>query len=412
MAAPDASAPRRLVLHAGRAVVPRTGTVIAPVWIEVEGEVISRIGAQPPTDAASALELGDATITPGLIDAHTHLLSHTAPDDGSSMVAEAATMSEADRALRGVRFAREMLRAGFTTVRDLGNSGHGGDLSLKRAIAMGWVLGPAMVVSGRALAPPGGQFTKLDPRHQSLIEQEYAVVRGADDARAEVRQGFYEGADCIKVIVDQGQGRTMTLEEVRAVVEVAHAAKRKVAAHVLTPQAAEIAVAAGVDSCEHAYDISDATLTTMAQKGITLVPTDYPLDFYTPFAPASGPKRAASLERMKKLHDGNVDRLRRAKKLHVRIAAGSDAYTITALDDRGKEAALIFLAYAEAGLTPLEILQAATSNAADLLDLPAKRTSLEVGSPADLVAFRGDPTKSVAALSEVVAVIRGGRVVD
>src|SRR5262249_21961228 len=133
----DASAPvRRLLLHAARAVVPRTGAVIAPVWVEIEGDTIARIGTGPPADASSALELGDATITPGLIDAHTHLLSHTAPDDGSSMIAEAVTMSEGDRALRGVRFAREMLRAGFTTVRDLGNSGHGGDVSLKRAIAM------------------------------------------------------------------------------------------------------------------------------------------------------------------------------------------------------------------------------------------------------------------------------------
>lgn len=400
----------RLVLHAARALVPRTGAVVAPAWVEIEGGAIVRMSQTAPTDAASATELGDATLLPGLIDAHTHLLSATLPDDGSAMVAEAITMTDADRALRGVHIGRQMLESGFTTVRDLGNSGRAGDVALRRAIDKGWVLGPKMLVSTRALAPPGGQFGLVAPAHLPLVEQEYAVVASVDDARALARQALFEGADCLKLIVDSGPGRTLTEPEVRAVVEIAHAAGKKVAAHVLTEKAAEVAVTAGVDSCEHAYRISDATLTKMAEKKIFLVPTDYPMEFYARFAP-SGPDHDAVMAALAKQHDGNVDRLRRAKRLHVPIAAGADAYVITEIGHRGKEASLIFRAYAEAGLTPLEIVRAATSSAADLLGLPPKHTALEAGSPADLVAVRGDPTKDVEALRRVAFVMKSGRIV-
>jgi imidazolonepropionase-like amidohydrolase len=401
----------RIVLHADRALVPKTGQIISPAWVEIEGTTITRVASTPPADAANARELGDATIMPGLIDAHSHLLHLEKADDGSSMVAEAVTMTDADRALRGAKLAREMLRAGFTTVRDLGNSGRTGDVALKRAIDKGWVTGPTMLVSTRALAPPGGQFPRLGPAFGALVEQEYVVVRSADEGRAAVRQAFYEGADLIKIIVDHGPGRTMTADEVKAVVDAAHAAKKKVAAHVLTPEAADVAVTAGVDSCDHAYDISDATLSMMSTKRIFLVPTDYPGDYYEKFAPA-GPKHDAVLAHMKKFRERAIARLALAKKLRVPIAAGSDAYVETEHDDRGKEAGLVFRAYAESGLSPLEIVQTATSNAAELLGLPDKATALDKGSPADVIAVRGDPTKDAGALTQVTLVIKRGRVVE
>lgn len=410
---PDAgnTAPKkeRLVLHAARALAPKTGVVVAPAWVVVEGDAIASVGTTAPPDAANVDELGDATILPGLVDAHTHLL-HLETEDPASMIAEVVTMTEADRALRGATFAKQMLASGFTAVRDLGNAGRVGDVALKRAIEKGWALGPTMFVSTRALAPPGGQFARLAPGYEPMIEQEYVTVKSPDDARAAVRQAFFDGADVIKLIVDHGPGRTMTLEEVRAAVEVAHAANKKVAAHVLAPKAADIAVEAGVDSLEHAYDITDATLSKMAQKKIALVPTDYPLDFYDRFAP-KGPKRDVVLAAMKKLRASCIDRLARAKKNKVIIAAGSDAYVQTELEHRGKEASLIFGAYAEAGLTPLEIVQAATVNAAAVLGLPEKTGAMEKGSPADLVVVEGDPTKDVGALRNVKRVVKRGRVV-
>jgi imidazolonepropionase-like amidohydrolase len=399
----------RLVLRAARAIQPKTGTRIEPAFVDVRDGRIVSVGTTPPADAPSATDLGDLTIVPGLIDAHSHLLTSTSAEE-TSIVVEAVTMTDADRALRGVKFGQQLLDAGFTTVRDLGNSGHGADVALRNAFRKGWADGPTMIVSTRALAAPGGQFPRLAPAHQRIVDQEYAVVRSTDDARTLVRQAIYEGADCIKLIVDQG-GVGMTLDEVRAAVDVAHAAGKKVAAHTLTEKSAEIAVAGCVDSIEHGYSITTATLAEMGRKRVFLVPTDYPLDYYTMFAP-NDDRRGAVLEQIKASRKGSIDRLGRAIKANVPIAFGSDAYVETVHRHRGKEAKLVVRAYAEAGMSALAILQAATSNAAELLGLSDKTGTLEPGAPADLIAVRGDPSVDIAALEEVKLVVKRGKIVS
>ena len=405
-----ADAPVKLVLKAARLVVPKSGAVTQPAFVTIEGDKLTRVETTAPEGGPAVTDLGEVTLTPGLVDAHTHLLHEEGPGDDGAMIVEASSMSDADRALRGARYAREMLRAGFTTVRDLGNSGHGADVAMKRAIAKGFIDGPRMIVSSRALAPPGGQFPKLEPQFIGLVDREYAVVKSADEARALVAQTFYEGADLVKVIVDHGPGRVLGKAELEAIVDTAHRANRKVAAHALTEEACAAAVAAGVDSIDHGYQISDATLADMVKKKVFLVPTDYPLDFYDAFAP-SGPNRAKVLEGMKKFRDGQVDRMKRARKLHVRIVAGSDAYVVTPRADRGREAALMFAAYADAGMTPLEILQSATSEAADLLALPATTMAMAAGSPADIVGWRGNPKDDAGAIERPAIVVKGGKIV-
>lgn len=398
-----------ITLHAARGIEPRTGQVVAPLWLTIEDGVVRYVGSTAPAKSSEHLvELGESTVTPGLIDAHSHLLHGETPEPGS-MVSELVMLSDADRALRGAHWARQMLDAGFTTVRDLGNSGRGGDVSLKRAIRSGWVEGPAMIVSTRALAPPGGQFPLMGGPHPELVDREYAVVATPDEARSAVRQAFAEGADCIKLIVDQGV-RAMTFDEVHAAVVAAHAAGRKVAAHVLTEKSAALAVDAGVDSLEHAYAVTDATLTEMARKKVFLVPTDYPLDYYEMFVQTMDAPEAARAA-MTKMHVGSVDRLRRALKLRVPIAAGSDAYELGKNHDRGVDAARIFASYAEAGMSPVDIVRAATSGAAELLGLPEKAGGLVVGAPADIAAFEGDASRNVAALTHVQLVIQKGRIV-
>lgn len=408
------------MLHAARALQPTTGKVVAPAYVLVEGERIVSVGTTAPTPstppapgtptATEVVELGDATILPGLVDAHSHLLSAQGPEE-SAIVTEVATTSDADRALRAVRFAKQMVRAGFTTVRDLGNSGHGADVSLKRAIRSGIVEGPSMVVSTRALAPPGGQFPRLTEAAADLVDHEYAVVKSPDEARASVTRAFYEGADCIKVIVDHGPGRSLDRETLEAIVATAHAAGRKVAAHALEDKAARAAIAAGVDSIEHGYSLSDATLSEMAKKKISLVATDYPLTHYLGFVPA-GPAHDAVLEALTKFHASNVERLRRAKKANVTIVAGSDAYVETPAGDRGCEALLVFRAYAEAGLSPLEIVRSATVNAAALLGRPPGTSSMEPGSIADILVVEGDPLADPSALERTAAVFLAGRRVE
>jgi predicted amidohydrolase YtcJ len=171
-----------------------------------------------PTDA-KVIDLGDATLLPGLIDVHTHLLSEM---DGTNLTLQdvemlriVATQSTAERALLGAKLGREDLEAGITTVRDVGNSGVSGDVALRTAFDQGWLLGPRMVVSTRALAPQGGQFGRMTPEAQKLIEEEYVTIRGAESARQAVRQALYDGAGCIKVIVNGPPGN-VTIEEMKA----------------------------------------------------------------------------------------------------------------------------------------------------------------------------------------------------
>jgi len=356
---------------------------------------------------------------PGLIDAHTHLLSEM---DGTKvneqdleMLRIVTTQSTAERALLGARLAREELESGITTVRDLGNSGVNGDVALRDAINRGWLPGPRIVAATRALASPGGQFGRLTPEAQKLIEQEYVTINGPQSARQAVRQALYDGADCIKVIVN-GAGRSnVTLDEMKAIVEEAHAAGVKVAAHAIGDAATRTAAEAGVDSIEHAYVVPDDVLKMMAQKQIFLVPTDATLQQYEDMLFGSRQPTAEERSRIEKgfkpMADSVRDRLQRALKLGVPIAAGSDMYLTLPGKSRGQASLMVLESYAEAGMTPMQIVRAATSNAAKLLGLQNRLGVLEPGKLADLIAVPGDPLKDITALEHANFVMKDGVVV-
>ncbi|MGV3624589.1 MAG: amidohydrolase family protein [Archangium sp.] len=398
------AAPKRDVLHAARALNPETGKLISPAWLIIEdGRIVSLTSTKQDGER---IELGDVTLVPGFIDAHAHLLHVETPTE-DAMIDEAVALSDADRALRAVTFAKQALRAGFTTVRDLGNSGRGGDVSLKRAIAAGWLEGPRVIASTRALSGPLGQFNRLAPQHLALADQEYAIVRTPEEATAAVVNALAEGADVIKVIVDAGKGRELDQLTLNAIVTRAHTARVKVAAHCVLQESAERAIAAGVDSIEHGYNLNDAALAQMAKKNIALVPTDYPAAFYEAFVsevPAAA--QQAVRDRFTVFRASSKDRLARAMKAKVAVVYGSDAYAVTPLNDRGREMQWVFDAYAEAGMSPLDILRSMTSTAARHLGLEAG--SFAAGQSADVVALEGDVLKDVKSLSRVKAVFKGG----
>jgi imidazolonepropionase-like amidohydrolase len=380
-----------IALRCGRLLDVESGKVLRDVVVLVQGNRIAAVGPDvriPP--GAAVVDLSGSTVLPGLIDAHTHLLSRYDParPDLADDLAFAA-LPPARRALLGAAMAREMLAAGFTTVRDLGNSGRGGDAALRDAIAAGWVPGPRMLVSTRALAPPGGQFRDpADPALRELVEREYAQISGPDDARRAVRQAIAEGADLVKVIVD-ARGVTLSAAEVEAIVDEAHRGRRKVAAHATSLGAAVVAVRAGVDSIEHGKVLSDDLLRAMAKKRIFLVPTDLP-----------------SL-----LGAGTAGRVARALALGVPVALGSDVYFAVPGKSRGEAAAAMFRVYAEEGVRPLEILRAATIGGAELLGLAGRAGSIAPGEEADLIAVPGDPLADITALERVRFVMKGGVIV-
>jgi len=227
-----------------------------------------------------------------------------------------------------------------------------------------------------------------------------------------VRQAFYDGADVIKVIVNTGP-RVVSLDELKVIVEEAHRVGKRVAAHATDNQATRIAADAGVNSIEHGYSLPDDVIKTMKEKGIFLVPTDYPAQFYVDAlgGTVTPEERTQRMAGAQSFVTRSADRLRRATQGGVRIAYGSDEYYNTPGKTRGQASLLTLEAYQADGLSPLEVLRTATVNAADLLGLGNRLGAIEAGKLADIVAVDGDPLKDVKELSKVKFVMKGGRVI-
>lgn len=367
-------------------------TIISPVIYIREGK-IEKIGSglEVP-DKAKLIDLSGKYILPGLIDAHTHLCHEYHGElekvSGANTITETVKLTEGDRALLGARNAKEMLMAGYTSVRDLGNSGVNSDVALREAINKGWVIGPRLFVSTRALSPIGGQFSKMTPEVKDLIiSKEYVEINSTDDARRAVRQAIYDGADCIKIIVNSGR-LVLSEEELTAIVDEAKKAGLKVAAHATNGDGpALLAIKAGVNSIEHGYTLSTEVLKLMAEKNIYLVPTD-----------------ASGVERYQK-------RIQRALEAKVKIAFGSDLYYYNSQATRGQIAAGSYQSYKESGMSNLQILQSATMHPGILMAGEGKIGLLSNGYFADIIALDENPLDNIRALENVVFVMKGGEVI-
>lgn len=387
--AQNQTAPDGIVVSAKRMIDVRSGREISDVVVFIEKNKITAVGSNLKIpDSVLVIALGDVTLLPGLIDAHTHLLHQYYTkygDDNSNRLLEMVQLGPAKRALLGVKLAREMLEAGFTTVRDLGNSSINADIALRDAINKGDVIGPRMFVSTRALAPVGGQFQSVTPEAQHLLNQEYVQISGVEEARKAVRQAVYDGADCIKVIANSG-ARRLSLEEMKVIVEEAKRANLPVAVHATDGDGpAMTAVEAGVSSIEHGYTISETVLNLMAKKNIFLVPTD-----------ASGVVKYQ-------------ERIKRALKAGVRIAIGSDLYYEFPGKTRGQVSSGMYKTYVASGMSNLEVLRAATLNPAELIGNHSIG-AIEVGRFADMIAVKGSPMMDIGVLENVVFVMKDGRV--
>ncbi len=386
-----------LALKAAKLLDVTTGKLIANPVVLIQNGKVTAVGTNLVIPASyQVVDLGPVTLLPGLIDCHTHLL-HQYDENHSNDLAETAGKSTALRALMGTVLARAMLQAGFTTVRDLGNSGYNGDVALRNAINFNYVVGPRMLVSTRALAPVGGQFGRLTPGASALVKEEYAEIVGVEEARKAVRQAIYDGANCIKVIANE-MNQYLSTEELKTIVDEAHRVGLKVAAHATGGKAIQNCIDAGVDSIEHGYDLTDEELKKMAAKQIFLVPTDEP-----------------NIPDQQK-------RLARAIGAGVPIAAGADWYSsrqpggnnekvTNPLLLRGQNSKIIFKAYVQAGMTPLQAIQTATVNAGKLLGYSDFIGSvIQKGRPADIIAVQGDLLQDIAVLDKVGFVMKEGEI--
>jgi imidazolonepropionase-like amidohydrolase len=402
-----------VVIHAGRLFDSERGVLLTARDIIVRGGIVAAVGERLPVPAgARVIDLARFTVLPGLIDAHTHLLMEHPGDEtpGETAVRELVREGEVLRALRGAARARSYLEAGFTALRDLGNSGRFADVALKRAIAEGSLSGPRLYVSGPGLAPEGGQMDGIDARHRGLVDDEYRVVRGADDARQAVRENVLHGADVIKLYSNGSPNPTyLSVAEMTAAVSEAHLMGVRVTAHATTDLAVRRAVEAGVDAIEHGRGVADSTLSLMRQRGVVLVATEWDrwlADRQLARVPAS---ERPSDTRIGELLAPGYDRVRRAMRAGVTIAAGSDLYIDVGVP-RGTAARHMLFAYAAGGMSPTAVLQSATIHAARLIG-DARLGVVKVGAYADFVAFDGDPLADLTAIERVRFVMRGGTVV-
>ncbi|HSC78341.1 MAG TPA: amidohydrolase family protein, partial [Candidatus Acidoferrales bacterium] len=338
-----------------------------------------------------------ATVLPGLIDAHTHLTW-----DPQSQRTTPPDIAVPHEPLIGARTARLTLLAGFTAARNLGSTGFS-DLALRDAIAAGDVPGPRLRAAGTGMGIPGGVC--------DAVFQAGGTAQGAEAVTQKVRDLTRAGADTIKLCAGGGVLATprdaeaveFSEEELRAIVTEAHQGGLPVAAHAQGQEAIRRAVAAGVDSIEHGGLIDEEIALQMKQKKIYLVPTLYRLEWRLENAEKRGID-PAQLERLRQAVTANQENIRRAIRVGVPIALGTDA-TVYPHGLNARELASLV----RVGLSPLEALRAATLNAAELLRWSNDIGSLEAGKYADLIAVAGDPLQDITVLQEVKFVMRGGR---
>jgi|KBSSwiStaDraftv2_1062776.scaffolds.fasta_scaffold00009_284 imidazolonepropionase-like amidohydrolase len=397
-----------IALKAGKLVDPETGTSSAAQTIVVEDGKITAVGAGVAVPkGARVIDLSGYSVLPGLVDAHTHLCFTLGAVRGQgfanllrSLVLVSASEPASYRALVGVANAREMLEAGFTAVRDVGNAGRYADSSLRRAVEEGLVPGPTIVNAGRIITVTGGQFPGvLNPDRPDLGLPEYFYADSHDEIRKAIRENVLYGARVIKLVIDD-QPYIYSADDIRVAVEEARRSGLKVAAHCFTEAGAHNAVEAGVASIEHGQWMADADLVAAAKKGVVLVGTDFSTLVEKSMMAPEVP-----------LHQVSVDRLKRALKAGITMAFGSDVITTVPGETRGTLALSYVDTYVEAGVPAKTILQMMTVNAARLLGIDKERGTLKVGQAADIVAVSGDPLSDPSALKRTAFVMKDGKVV-
>jgi imidazolonepropionase-like amidohydrolase len=399
-----------VLIKAGKLIDVRAGRTLTDQAILIEGDRIKEVGPSASIVArapgARVIDLSSATVLPGLIDCHTHLTS----DPGHTGYTGLG-LSIPRQALIGAKNARVTLEAGFTTVRNVGAAGYS-DVALRDAIDAGDVPGPRIDAAGPAVGVTGGHADNslLAPEFHSSAD---GIADGVPALLNKVREEVKYGASVIKIVAtggvlskgDSPEATQFSDEEIRAVVTEAHRLGRKVAAHAHGAAGIKQAVLAGVDSIEHGSFIDDEAIRLMKEKGTYLVPTLYLADWFMENAQRVG-LPDFMIAKAKVVMPAARRNVAHAFKEGVKIAFGTDA----AVYPHGLNARE-FAVMVKLGLTPIQAIQSATVNAADLLGWSERIGSIEPGRFADIIAVSGDPTADVTTLERVVFVMKGGRVV-
>jgi imidazolonepropionase-like amidohydrolase len=406
-----AEPPKPIVLKAARLFDAKSGKLVTPGVVVVAEGKITAAGPGVATPAgAQVIELGDATLLPGFIDAHTHITGQPG-DDWRQDIIDRMQRTIPERTLEALPYARATLMAGFTTVRNLGGEDYI-DVGLRNGIRRGRAVGPRIIAATAGMGTTGGHCDSGNSWRKGLLAQEsgQGVADGPEAFRALVREHIKYGADVIKVCATGGvlsrnddvESPQLTQAELDAIVEEAHARKRKVAAHAHGAEGAKRAIRAGVDSIEHGSFLDDEALELMKRKGTFFVPTQIALrgvrERYEKglLAPEQVPKFKAAEAAARQAVSKAIAR-------GVRIAFGTDA-GVFAHGRNAEEFALLV----EAGMSPAAALRAATIVDAELLGLTNQLGTLEAGKLADVIAVPGDPLQDIRRTEQVFFVMKEG----
>jgi imidazolonepropionase-like amidohydrolase len=445
--------PPSILVKAGRLLDPRTGNVLSPAAVLIEDGKIKEVG--PPSQVQAhvpsgtkTIDLGSATLLPGLITGHAHLLLDVVlPSEAERARHYNATMTVAEllalgespskRALLGAQNARENLESGITTVRNLGHSGVDGDTELRDAINAGRVPGPRILASGRKLITRGSYVQSLNPvLADAILNQEFLFIDGADRARQAVRQNVFYNVDVIKVTAEED----LTVPELAAAIEEAHRAHLKVAVHAVDTASIQTAIDAGADSIEHGDNATAEQLQQMRDKGIflDLTPTSYGHFFTEIFEQTIAEsltlyaQRLEADERNRQRFNDLAQQVLKSEFVHgfeasdnqlynslvqrvlksgVKFAAGTDMCWHYPGKTCGQTTVSRFPTLHEAGMPSLDVIRAITTNAAEMLGWQDRIGAIEPGKFADIVAVSGDPIADVHELERVRFVMKDGQVV-
>lgn len=398
-----------IVIKADRMLDVQSGKIVSPTVIVVSNGNIAAINPQSLPQNAQIIDLGDHTLLPGLIDMHTHITADYFT--GNKWTTAAVKQTAPDWALQGVKFAKEVLDAGFTTVRDLGAQPGFPDVALMRAIDAGYVIGPDIWPAGHAISITGGHcdWTGFAPGVMELGPEE-GIADGVTEAMKAVRYQAKHGVRVIKVCATGGVfsfsqnaeigAQQYNADELEAIVREAHKLGLKVAAHAHGTQGINAAVIAGVDSIEHGSILSEESIELMKKRGTFLVPQAYLSDFE--LSPDTPPETVAKSQYLEPLIDKSFEM---AYQAGVKMAFGSDNGVFPHHDT-----ALEFAALTSKGISNIDALRMATIHAAELLGAN-DRGQLEANMRADIVAVPGNPLDDITAMESVAFVMKQGQVV-